>query len=417
MEVIVLGGGIVGVATAYALNRAGAGVTLVERESDVALATSRGNAGVIAPAYVTPWAAPGMPGKIAKYLFQRTSPVIFRPTADLRQWRWLARWLKECELARFRVNKQRMQRIAYYSRACLTETRTRHGIEYGRSEGYLQLFRSAYDEEMARPAMRILNEAGLAHRLLDRAGCIAVEPALASAPVQPHAGLHLPGDEAGDCAAFAARLRDIAAAAGVSFRFGVSARGLIGSRGGVQGVLLADGMRLSADAVVVAAGIHSRALLQPFGIDLPLYPVKGYSATLPVSDDARAPRAALMDEAFKTAITRMGDTVRVAGTAEFGDGRLRVRPAAAQTLRKVLHDWFPQAGDLSRATLWVGSRPMTPDGPPLLGATHVPGLYLNTGHGSTGWAMSMGSGQVLADLLTGREPAIDLEGLTLARYA
>src|SRR5690349_8565956 len=202
MKTIVLGAGVIGVATAFYLRERGCDVTVVERETDVALETSFANAGVIAPGYVTPWAAPGMPAKILKYLFRPASPLIFRPTLDAAQWRWIAHWLRECDLERFKVNKQRMQRIAYYSRECLHEFRATHPFEYGRSQGYLQLFRSEYDVALAQPALAILRDAGIAHRELSGAQCTAIEPGLRWARAAPYAGLYLPEDEAGDCAAF-----------------------------------------------------------------------------------------------------------------------------------------------------------------------------------------------------------------------
>ncbi|MBP0608766.1 MULTISPECIES: D-amino acid dehydrogenase [Burkholderia] len=425
MHVIVLGAGVIGVTTAWHLREAGCDVTVIEREADVAQATSLGNAGVIAPGYVTPWAAPGMPGKILKYLFKPASPLIFRPTLDAAQWRWIARWLRECEFERFRVNKQRMQRIAYYSRACLHAFRERYPFDYGASRGYLQLLRGAFDVQMAQPALKVLRDAGIAFRELDAAGCTAIEPGLRWARQAPVGGIYLPDDEAGDCARFTHELRALCEANGVTFRFRTAIRMLDVAAGKVRGVRVGAldagaGARrdalLAADAIVVALGVDSADLLRPHGIDVPLYPVKGYSATLAVADDEKAPCAALMDESLKTAITRFGPTLRVAGTAELGNRHAALRQQALDTLMKVLDDWFPHAADRASARFWVGRRPMTPDGPPLLGASGIDGLWLNVGHGSTGWAMSMGSGKVVADLVTGRTPEIDLSGLTLARY-
>ena len=419
MHTIVLGGGVIGVSTAFFLREQGCEVTVIEREVDVALSTSFGNAGVIAPGCVTPWAAPGMPAKIAKYLFKPASPLIFRPTLDPAQWRWIARWLRECDLARFRVNKQRMQRVAYYSRACLQEFRTRYPFEYGRSKGYLQLFRSDYDVELAQPSLAVLRDAGIAHREVSAAECVQIEPGLRWARETPVSGLYLPDDEAGDCARFTRELRMLCERAGVRFRFETSVGALDVQGGAVRGVRI-DSARgsetLAADAVVVALGVDSAALLAPLGVKVPLYPVKGYSATLPVIDDEKAPRAALMDESLKTAITRFGTNLRVAGTAELGNARATLREQALHTLMKVLDDWFPHAAKPSSAHFWVGRRPMTPDGAPLLGPSGVDNLWINLGHGSTGWAMSLGSARVVADLITQRTPEIDLDGLTLARY-
>lgn len=419
MKTIVLGGGVIGVATAFYLRERGCDVTVIEREVDVALSTSFGNAGVIAPGYVTPWAAPGMPAKIAKYMFQPASPLIFRPTFDPAQWRWIARWFRECDLARFRVNKQRMQRVAYYSRACLHEFRSRYPFEYGRSKGYLQLFRSDYDVELAQPALAVLRDAGVPHREVSAAECATIEPGLRWARRTPVSGLYLPDDEAGDCARFTRELRALCEKAGVQFRFETRVAGLDVQGGAVHGVRIDSARgkeRLAADAVVVALGVDSAALLATLGVKVPLYPVKGYSATLPVIDDEKAPRAALMDESLKTAITRFGPNLRVAGTAELGNDRATLREQALHTLMKVLDDWFPRAAKPTSAHFWVGRRPMTPDGAPLLGPSGIGNLWINLGHGSTGWAMSLGSGRVVADLVTQRTPELDLDGLTLARY-
>ncbi|WP_366146104.1 D-amino acid dehydrogenase [Paraburkholderia sp.] len=423
MKTIVLGGGVIGVATAFYLRANGCDVTVIEREPDVALGTSFGNAGVIAPGYVTPWAAPGMPAKILKYLFKPASPLIFRPTFDPAQWRWISRWLRECDLERFRVNKQRMQRVAYYSRSCLHEFRGRYPFDYGRSKGYLQLFRSEYDVELAQPALEVLRDAGIAHREVSAAQCVEIEPGLRWARQTPLAGLYLPDDEAGDCARFTRELRAICETNGVQFRFDTHIAALDIEGGAVRGVRVQDTLdstraeeTLTADAVIVALGVDSADLLAPLGVKVPLYPVKGYSATLPIVDDEKAPRAALMDESLKTAITRFGPNLRVAGTAELGNRRSTLREQALQTLLKVLTDWFPHAAQSSSAHFWVGRRPMTPDGAPLLGASGVGNLWLNVGHGSTGWAMSMGSGKVVADLVAHRKPEIDLDGLTVERY-
>ncbi|HTH58716.1 MAG TPA: D-amino acid dehydrogenase [Paraburkholderia sp.] len=448
MKTIVLGAGVIGVATAYYLSERGCDVTVIEREPGVALGTSFGNAGVIAPAWITPWAAPGMPLRLLKCLLKPGSPLIFRPTLDPAQWRWLASWLHECDVARFRVNKQRMQRIAYYSRDCLRAFHATHGFDYGRSQGHLQLFRTDHDVELAQPALALLRDAGIAYREADADECARIEPGLRWARVKPVAGVYLPDDEAGDCARFTRELRAVCEGNGVSFLFDTEAVGVDVERGQVRGVRVRELPRrrnrrspkealpapprppdgapasrrqapprvLAADAVVIALGVESAALVEPFGVRLPLYPVKGYSATLPVIDEQKAPRAALTDESLKTAITRFDSQVRVAGTAEFGNRFATLREQALQTLMKVLDDWFPHAATASSAQFWVGRRPMLPDGAPLLGPSGVDGLWLNVGHGSTGWAMAMGSGRAVADLVTRRAPEIDLDGLTLARY-
>ena len=414
MRVIVVGAGIIGVTTAYELATEGFEVLVLERRGGVAQETSFGNAGVIAPGYVTPWAAPGMPGKVLSHLFSAASPVILRPTLDPRLWRWLIRWVGECRAQRWRLNKRRMQRLAFYSRDRLHHLRGRHHLQYEQSQGYLQLVRSERALAQLAPVQALLTEDGVPFERLDAPACRRLEPGLST--LTPLAGgLHLPEDESGNCPAFAGALRREAQALGVRFQFDAAVQSLRIDGGRVTGVQQGS-QHHPADAVVMCAGADSVMLLDPAGIRLPIWPVKGYSATVALRPDAIGPTRALMDETYKTAITPMGRRLRIAGTAEIGDRQLRLRPAALQTLIKVASDWFATAAPWSQAQYWVGARPMLPDGPPVLGSTPIQGLHLNLGHGSCGWAMACGSARVLADLLAGREPAIDLDGLTLQRY-
>ncbi len=415
MHVAVIGAGIIGVTTAHALRAHGVDVTVFERNPGVAQEASFGNAGVISTATVGPWAQPGMPARIFGYLWRAESPVIFRPTFDPAQWRWLARWLGECRLQRFRVNKQRMLRLADYSRHVLHELRTQHTLEYEQTQGWLQLFRTDADLARAQPAIDVLKQTPVAHRLLTAAECRAQEPALADGTTLA-AGLYLPDAETGNCAYFARKIKDLATADGVSFRFGARVTRL-GISGGRVAEVQTESGSLPVDAVVIAAGADSVQLLRGTGVRLPLYPVKGYSLTAPVTRHEQAPIQSVMDEAYKVAVTRMGNRLRIAGTAEFGNRRLTVRDSALGTLLKVARDWFPGAANYTQARPWVGARPMLPDGAPLLGGTPLANLYLNVGHGSTGWTMACGSARVVADIISGRQPAIDMEGLTLNRYA
>jgi len=415
MRVVVIGAGIIGVTSAYYLRQAGFEVTVFERNSGVAQETSYGNAGVIAPAYIGPWAQPGMPRKILAYLFRPHAPVVFRPAFDRTLWRWLWRWYTECALERFVRNKARMQRVAYYSRDQLRALRTRLELQYEQTAGYLQLFRSQQELARCAPARALLAEAGVPHRLLTPEQCRALEPALAPSAALA-GGLHLPDDETGNCALFARQLKDIAENDGVEFRFGVSISAFDVQGGTLRGVVV-DGVPFAADACVLAAGVDSSRCLAALGIDLPIYPVKGYAATVSVTNHDRAPKLSVMDEDYKVAITRMGQRLRIAGTAEIGSRQLRLRADALRTLIRVANEWFPAAAAYAQAQYWVGARPMLPDGPPVLGPTAVRGLLLNIGHGSSGWAMACGCARVVADLAAGRPPEIDLDGLTLARYA
>lgn len=418
-----VGAGVIGVTTAWYLRREGFDVTVVERGADVATEASAANAGVIAPGYVTPWAAPGMALRVLRMALSADSPIVFRPRASLAQWRWAARWLRECDAARYAVNKSRMRRLAAYSRLELHALRAALGIEYGAVAGYLQLLRTPADRARAEAGLAVLRDAGVAYVELDARGCCGVEPALAQRRAPLHGGIHLPEDEAGDCARFTRALRTRCEAAGVRFIFGHAVEAIEASGRGTRRVasiaVRAPGgplRRLRADRYVLAAGVDSVPLAAAAGVALPLYPVAGCSITVPIERHACAPRGALMDEANKTAIVRLGDSLRVAGLAEVSGWNPRLRAGAVAGLRRVLGDWFGQAGRADAAPGWIGRRPMTPDGAALLGPTPLADLLVNVGHGSTGWAMACGSGAAVAALAAGRAPAIDLDGLTLARY-
>jgi D-amino-acid dehydrogenase len=414
MRIVVIGAGIIGVTTAYNLRRDGHELIVVERRSGVAQETSFANAGVMAPSYVAPWSQPGMPRKVLAYLFRAEAPVVFRPSLDPALWRWIVRWLRECRVDRFTRNKAVMQRLAFYSQAELRKVRERHQLDYEQASGYLQLFRSELEVERSKVTQRMLAELGVAHRLLTADEARSLEPAL-HAPTPLAGALHLPDDETGNCAYFAQQVKDLAIRDGVEFRFGVNAQALRVEQQRVD-ALQTDAGEIRADAFVIAGGIDSPQLLRPLGIRLPMQPVKGYSATADITAFEHAPFISVMDETYKVAITRMGKRLRIAGTAELGTRGMQLRNSALRTLMKVAQDWFPYAASYSKARYWIGARPMLPDGPPVLGKTPIGNLYVNTGHGSTGWVMSCGSARVLADVIAGRQPEIDLTGMTLDRY-
>ena len=417
MKVLVLGSGVIGVSTAHYLAQAGHEVTVVDRQAEPALETSFANAGEVSPGYSAPWAAPGLPLKAIKWLFMRHRPLVIWPILDPAMWIWGLRLLGNCTEARYDVNKNRMLRLAEYSRACLEALRSDTGIRYDeRMQGTLQLFRTQSQVDGAAADIAILQHFGVRHELLDRAGCVRIEPALARVQQKIAGGLRLPGDETGDCFKFTQGLARIAAQAGVTFRHGVHIRTVRAEGDRITGVDT-DAGPLTADAYVVALGSYSPLMLRALRIAVPVYPVKGYSLTIPITEAAKAPESTVMDETYKVAVTRLGDRIRVGGTAELMGYSLKLRDARRDTLDHVVTDLFPGGGDVSRATFWTGLRPMTPDGPPVIGPTRYPNLYLNTGHGTLGWTMAAGSGRVLADLISGRRPEIDLDGLTLARYA
>ncbi len=417
MRVVVLGAGVVGVATAYYLAEDGHEVTVIERQSAPALETSFGNAGNVCPSYATPWAAPGMRWKALKWLLQDESPLRVDWQADAAFVRWVLGWLANCSRRRFERNKARMQRLSRYSLACLQALREATGIEYDQTtRGILQLLRTRAELAAIADHTRLLDRAGLPYRLLDPRECIAVEPALAYAVAPFAGGLHLPLDETGDCNAFAQALAEQASRRGVRFRFETTVERLALEGARVTGVATSDGP-VRADRVVVALGIGAVPLLRAVGVRLPIQPVKGYSLTLPIARFDRAPAASVMDEHTKVAITRLGNRLRAAGTAELGADSIDAPVQRFRTIERTLRELFPEAGDLERVARWAGLRPMTPDGPPLLGRTAIADLFLNVGHGAQGWSMACGSGRIVAHLVSDKRPDIDIEGLTLERYA
>ena len=420
MKVLVLGGGVIGVSTAYYLARAGADVTVLERESGVALETSFANAGQVSPGYSTPWAAPGIPLKAVKWLFQKHAPLAIRPDGSLFQLRWMAAMLRNCTSSRYAVNKERMTRLAEYSRDCLRGLRAETGIEYEqRTLGTLQVFRTEAQLQAARRDTAVLDECGVPYRLMTEPDALTeYEPALAHARGLIGA-LHLPGDETGDCQRFTTELAEKARALGVKFRFGVQIAELQQRAAQISGVRLAGdaGETLTADRYVLALGSYSRQMLAALGLDLPVYPVKGYSLTVPLVDESRAPRSTVMDETYKVALTRFDQRIRVGGMAELAGFDLRLNPKRRATLEMVTHGLFAGGGDLPAAEFWTGLRPMTPDSTPVVGATRFGNLLLNTGHGTLGWTMAAGSGKLVADLALGHRPDISTDGLGLDRYA
>ena len=417
MKVLVLGAGVIGVTCAYELARAGHEVEVVERRSGAALETSFANAGEISPGYSSPWAGPGVPLKAVKWLLMQHRPLVIRPHLDLEFLRWCAAMLRNCTAQRYAVNKARMLRLAQYSRDCLIDLRCTTGIAYDeRTQGTLQLFRTQLQLDATGADIAVLKRDGVAFELLDRAGCVQAEPALAAVRDKFVGGLRLPLDETGDCFVFTQRLAVLAAGLGVRFRYDTAIQSLLVDAARVTGALT-DAGPLHADAVVAALGSYTPLLLRPLGLRIPVYPVKGYSLTLPIVDAARAPVSTVMDETHKVAVTRLGSRIRVGGTAELAGYTLQLHEARRRTLEHVVGDLFPGGGDIAQAGFWCGLRPMTPDGTPIVGATPRPGLYLATGHGTLGWTMAAGTGRVIADLLSGRPAQIDLAGLGMERYA
>jgi D-amino-acid dehydrogenase len=416
MKVTILGSGVIGVSTAYYLARAGHEVTVVDRQQEPAMETSFANAGQISPGYSAPWAAPGMPIKAVKWLLQDHSPLVIRLVPDPAMWIWALKLVANCTESAYARNKERMLRLATYSGESVTALREEIGLEYDeRSRGTLQLFRKQQQVDASAKDIAVLEQCGVAYELLDADGCARAEPALGLVKDKIAGGLRLPADQTGDCFKYTQRLAEHCKGMGVDFQMGVTIQRLVRDGDRLLGVET-DRERLQADAFVLALGSYSPLLLKPIGIKIPIYPVKGYSITVPITNPDGAPVSTVMDETHKVAVTRLGERIRVAGTAELGGYDLRLNPKRRRTVDHVVTDLFPTGGDVAKAEFWAGLRPMTPDGTPVIGATPVKGLYLNTGHGTLGWTMGPGSGRVLADLVSGRKADISLDGLGMDRY-
>lgn len=416
MRVLVLGSGVIGTTSAYYLARAGFEVTVVDRQPAPAQETSFANAGQISPGYASPWAAPGIPLKAIKWMLQKHAPLAIRPTADINQYLWMLQMLRNCTASRYAVNKERMVRLSEYSRDCLDELRAETGIAYEeRQLGTTQLFRTQAQVDAAAKDIAVLEQSGVPYEVLDRAGIARVEPALAAVTDKLAGALRLPNDQTGDCQLFTMRLAEMAKELGVEFRFGQNIERLEGDGNRLAGVWI-DGTLETADHYVLALGSYSPQLLKPLGIKAPVYPLKGYSLSVPITNAEMAPTSTILDETYKVAITRFDQRIRVGGMAEVSGFDLSLNPSRRATLEMITADLYPQGGDLAKAEFWTGLRPATPDGTPIVGATRYSNLFLNTGHGTLGWTMACGSGRLLADLLAAKRPQISTEGLDISRY-
>ena len=416
MKIVILGSGVIGVTSAWYLAQQGHDVTVIDRQPAAALETSFANAGEISPGYSAPWAAPGIPAKALKWMFMEHAPLILNPRPDPAKIRWILQMLGNCTSAAYAVNKGRMVRLAEYSRDCLTDLRANTGIRFDeRQQGTLQLFRTQKQVDAAGKDIDVLRQGGVPFEVLDTQGCLAVEPGLADAAAKIAGGLRLPKDETGDCFKFTQSLAAQAASLGVTFRHGISITRLNRSGDRITSVTTSEG-EITADAFVLALGSYSPKLAADLGIALPVYPVKGYSITVPITDASRAPVSTVMDETHKIAITRLGDRIRVGGMAEIAGYDLSLYDKRKRTLQHSVEDLFGGAGDQSQATFWAGLRPMTPDGTPIVGRSPLANLFLNTGHGTLGWTMAAGSGRLLADIVSNRATDIESRDLGFDRY-
>jgi D-amino-acid dehydrogenase len=413
MRVVILGSGVIGVTSAWYLAKAGHDVTVLDRQPGPALETSFANAGQISPGYASPWAAPGIPLKAMQWMLQRHAPLSITPDGTLFQLQWMWQMLQNCNAERYAINKERMVRLAEYSRDCFKALRAATGIEYeGRQQGTTQLFRTQEQLDAAAKDISVLDETGVAYELLSREQLVQAEPGLARNKLV--GGLRLPNDETGDCQLFTTRLTAMAAALGVKFRYGMDITGLVTEGDAIKGVKCGDEL-VTGESYVVAMGSYSTALLKQL-VQIPVYPLKGYSITVPIVNADAAPVSTILDETYKIAVTRFDDRIRVGGMAEIAGFNTDLNPRRRETLEMVVNDLFPGAGDTAAASFWTGLRPMTPDGTPIVGRTSLRNLYLNTGHGTLGWTMSCGSAQLLSDIISAHRPAIRADDLSVSRY-
>ena len=409
MRIVVLGAGLIGVASAWFLAEDGHEVSVVERQSGPALETSFANGGQISTSHAEPWANPSTPWKILKWLGREDSPLLWRLRADAAQWAWGLRFLRECTPQRTRANIRAILGLALDSRARLIALRRELGFEYDCLErGILHYYTDADEFVHAQPQAEFMRQFGCEREVKSAAECLLIEPALKDSTIPIVGGTWTAEDESGDAQRFTALLAARCAARGVAFRYASTVSGIERANGRFAVVRLADGERLAADACIIALGSYSPLLLRPLGVRIPVYPAKGYSVTIPLSADAPAPRVSLTDDGAKLVYARLGERLRVAGTAEFTGYDTTLNPDRLAPLLRRVRQVFPSL-DFRDAEVepWTGLRPATPSNVPLIGATPVKGLFVNTGHGTLGWTLAVGSGRLLADLIAGRSTALD----------
>jgi D-amino-acid dehydrogenase len=412
VKVLVLGAGVIGTTAAWFLRAAGHEVTVVERQSAAGQETSFANGGQISVSHVEPWANPGAPVKILRWLGQPDAPLLFRPRLDWHQWRWGMQFLIECLPWRTRRNMLQILAISKYSGAALSELRAATGIAYdGLQRGILQVYTERKGFEDAARAAELVRCYGIAREVKTPEQCVALEPALSARRNWIVGATYTATDETGDARKFTEALATLGAARGVAFRFGVTVESIAIADGAVRGVRTVNEENrkevLAADAYVVCLSSYTPTLLDPIGVRTLIYPAKGYSVTLPIVDPSRAPTISITDDAKKIVFTRLGDRLRVAGTAELAGYNLELNAVRCEALTRRAVEWFGDAVKSERTECWTGLRPATPSNVPLIGSTRYSNLYVNAGHGTLGWTMAAGSGKALAEIVSGRKPGID----------
>jgi D-amino-acid dehydrogenase len=423
-NIVVIGAGVIGVATAYLLARDGNKVTVVEREEGPGLETSFANGGQLSAGEAAPWAGPGLPLQALKWLGRSDAPFRLRLKADPKQWRWLWQFWRRCNLTAQRDGAVRNAQLALLSRKAMRETLVRQEelsapLSFDkREDGILRIYGTADEVEHAIREAGLLEPFGVEQRALSAAECVDLEPALASAHQRGKiaGGVFSPADSSGDAYEFTHQLAEAAQAMGVTFLYGETVVKLEREGSRVVGVRT-QLRRLGLDQIVVAAGVMSPEIINEIGADLPVHPVKGYSVTLPVADDSSAPKVSITDEAQRIVISRLGNRLRAAGQAEIAGYDRSLEPDRAHSVLTALRTLFPALGEGVEPEFWCGLRPMTPDGCPVIGP--VPGtdnLFLNTGHGTLGWTLAMGSADLLSDLIAGRTPKVAPDCFAIDRF-
>jgi len=413
MRLAVIGGGVVGVSTAYYLAEAGHEVALFERYGNVAQEASFGNLDLMGPSGLRLWATPGAPSRVFSMLFRPESPLAFSARFEPAMWRWLKRSMSESALTRFKQNQQRLYRLASYSQELMQHLVQTRELDFQQRNSMMIMFRTARELELAHPFMELLGEFGSRNELLDPEAARLLEPALSN-DTAFHSALHVPDDWAGNCPLFVRQLKTLSQDLGVEFHFNSEIQAIRPELGGTT--LQLEGRNVDVDAVVIAAGSDSVRLLKPLGISLPIYPVKVYSASMAIQEFELAPQTSLFDDTYRVGLTRLGKRIRIAGCAELGSSNLDLHHKAVNTLVKVADDWFPNAANYRTASFWCAPTAMLPEGVPLVGPTRYSNVFVNTGHGSAAWALAAGSGKLMADIISGRRTEIDTDGLTLTRY-
>lgn len=408
MRVVVLGAGVVGVTSAWYLAAAGHEVTVVDRQPNAAMETSYANGSQISVCHAEPWAHPGVVSQVLRWLGREDAPLLWRVRPDLAQWRWGLQFLAQCGAVRTRFNIESLVELGLHSRRCLQSLRDSLGLQYDQLQrGILHFYTDQVEFDRAIPQAELMTSLGCERKVVSAAECLSIEPALRQSAADIVGGTYTPADESGDARKFSQLLAERSKASGVRFRFDAAIERLMQAGGRIAGVRLSGGEVLEADAFVACLGSYTPLLLKPLGLYLPVYPAKGYSITIPLQEGCDAPVVSLTDDGYKLVYSRLGQRLRVAGTAEFCGYDTSLNRKRLDALRSRVSTLFPDLRPAGAIEDWAGLRPATPGNVPLIGATRYPNLYLNTGHGTLGWTLSCGSAQLLADLVSGHSPEVD----------